>query len=378
MRIAYLSCFYPYRGGIAQFNAHLLEALGEGNEVRAFNFTRQYPGFLFPGQTQYVTEQDKATPVASTRILDSANPFTWRRTGRAILRWKPDVVVFSYWNSYFVPSHAPVARMMRRHGVKTVTVVHNAIPHEPKFFDKPLARRFFRLNDVLVSMCDAVTADIRSLCPDARIVQRPHPVYDHFGQKQDKAEAQRQLGLDPGLRTLLFFGLIRDYKGLDLLLDAMPLLGPGYQLVVAGESYGSFDKYQAQIDASGCAGRIHVFNRYIDDAQVPGFFSAADVCVLPYRSATQSGITAIALHFEVPVVATPVGGLAESVERPGIGRMTEEISPRGIAAAISDLYAEGLETFGENIRTVKREMTWPAFAQEILAAVRNNPADPAS
>lgn len=378
MRIAYLSCFYPYRGGIAQFNAHLLEALGEGNEVRAFNFTRQYPGFLFPGQTQYVTEQDKATPVASTRILDSANPFTWRRTGRAILRWKPDVVVFSYWNSYFVPSHAPVARMMRRHGVKTVTVVHNAIPHEPKFFDKPLARRFFRLNDVLVSMCDAVTADIRSLCPDARIVQRPHPVYDHFGQKQDKAEAQRQLGLDPALRTLLFFGLIRDYKGLDLLLDAMPLLGPGYQLVVAGESYGSFDKYQAQIDASGCAGRIHVFNRYIDDEQVPGFFSAADVCVLPYRSATQSGITAIALHFEVPVVATPVGGLAESVERPGIGRMTEEISPRGIAAAISDLYAEGLETFVENIRTVKREMTWPAFAQEILAAVRNNPADPAS
>ena len=378
MRIAYLSCFYPYRGGIAQFNAHLLEALGEGNEVRAFNFTRQYPGFLFPGQTQYVTEQDKATPVASTRILDSANPFTWRRTGRAILRWKPDVVVFSYWNSYFVPSHTPVARMMRRHGVKTVTVVHNAIPHEPKFFDKPLARRFFRLNDVLVSMCDAVTADIRSLCPDARIVQRPHPVYDHFGQKQDKAEAQRQLGLDPGLRTLLFFGLIRDYKGLDLLLDAMPLLGPGYQLVVAGESYGSFDKYQAQIDASGCAGRIHVFNRYIDDAQVPGFFSAADVCVLPYRSATQSGITAIALHFEVPVVATPVGGLAESVERPGIGRMAEEISPRGIAAAISDLYAEGLETFVENIRTVKREMTWPAFAQEILAAVRNNPADPAS
>ena len=378
MRIAYLSCFYPYRGGIAQFNAHLLEALGEGNEVRAFNFTRQYPGFLFPGQTQYVTEQDKATPVASTRILDSANPFTWRRTGRAILRWKPDVVVFSYWNSYFVPSHAPVARMMRRHGVKTVTVVHNAIPHEPKFFDKPLARRFFRLNDVLVSMCDAVTADIRSLCPDARIVQRPHPVYDHFGQKQDKAEAQRQLGLDPALRTLLFFGLIRDYKGLDLLLDAMSLLGPGYQLVVAGESYGSFDKYQAQIDASGCAGRIHVFNRYIDDEQVPGFFSAADVCVLPYRSATQSGITAIALHFEVPVVATPVGGLAESVERPGIGRMTEEISPRGIAAAISDLYAEGLETFVENIRTVKREMTWPAFAQEILAAVRNNPADPAS
>ena len=366
MRIAYLSCFYPYRGGIAQFNAHLLEALGEGNEVRAFNFTRQYPGFLFPGQTQYVTPQDKATPVESTRLLDSANPFTWRRTGRAILRWKPDVVVFSYWMSYFVPSHAPVARMLRRHGVKTITVVHNAIPHEPKFFDKPLARRFFRLNDVLVSMCDAVTADIRSLCPDACIVQRPHPVYDHFGQKGDKAAAQKELGLDPKLRTLLFFGLIRDYKGLDLLLDAMPLLGPDYQLVIAGESYGSFDKYQAQIDASGCADRIHVFNRYIRDEEVPLFFSASDVCVLPYRSATQSGVTAIALHFETPVVATPVGGLAESVERPGIGVMAGDVSAQGVADAIRRLYADGPETFSDRIREVKKEMTWEAFAGAVL------------
>ena len=367
MRIAFLSCFYPYRGGISQFNAHLLEALGEGNEVRAFNFTRQYPGFLFPGKTQYVTPEDKATPVESTRLLDSANPFTWRRTGRAILRWKPDVVVFSYWMSYFVPSHAPVARMLRRHGVKVVTVVHNAIPHEPKFFDKPLARRFFRLSDLLVSMCDAVTADIRSLCPDAKIVQRPHPIYDHFGAKTDKAAAQQALGLDPRLRTLLFFGLIRDYKGLDLLIDALPLLGPDSQLVIAGESYGSFDKYQAQIDASGCADRIRVFNRYIADEDVAGFFSAADVCVLPYRSATQSGVTAIALHFETPVVATPVGGLAECVERPGIGVMAPAISAQGVADAVTRLYAEGPETFAARIREVKKEMTWESFAGAVLS-----------
>ena len=366
MRIAFLSCFYPYRGGISQFNAHLLEALGEGNEVRAFNFTRQYPGFLFPGKTQYVTPEDKASPVESTRLLDSANPFTWRRTGRAILRWKPDVVVFSYWMSYFVPSHAPVARMLRRHGVKVVTVVHNAIPHEPKFFDKPLARRFFRLSDLLVSMCDAVTADIRSLCPDAKIVQRPHPIYDHFGAKTDKAAAQQALGLDPQRRTLLFFGLIRDYKGLDLLIDALPLLGPDSQLVIAGESYGSFDKYQAQIDASGCADRIRVFNRYIADEDVSGFFSAADVCVLPYRSATQSGVTAIALHFETPVVATPVGGLAECVERPGIGVMAQDITAQGVADAVARLYAEGPETFSARIREVKKEMTWEAFAKALL------------
>ena len=369
MKIAFLSVFYPYRGGIAQFNAHLLEALGEGNDTHAFNFTRQYPGFLFPGQTQYVTEQDKATPVESTRILDTANPLTWRRAGRTILRWKPDLAVFGYWNSYFVPSHAPVARMLRRHGIKTVTVVHNAIPHEPKFFDKPLARRFFRLSDVLVSMCDAVTSDIRSLCPDARIVQQPHPVYDHFGQKMDQALARKQLGLDPDRRTLLFFGLIRDYKGLDLLIDAMPILGPEYQLVIAGESYGSFEKYETQITASGCADRIKVFNRYIDDEEVPAFFSAADLCVLPYKSATQSGITAIALHFGLPLVATPVGGLAESIERPGIGLMTDGISAEAVAKAIRKFFEAGPGGFIARIAEVKKSMTWEAFAEKILRFV---------
>ncbi len=369
MRIAFLSVFYPYRGGIAQFNAHLCEAMGQDGEVRVFNFSRQYPDFLFPGKTQYVTEQDKAMPVESTRILDSINPFSWRRTAREILRWKPDIVVFSYWMSFFAPAFGCVASALRRRGVKCITVVHNAIPHEPKFFDKPLARWFFRKNDLLVSMCDAVTADIRSLCPDARIIQRPHPVYDHFGQKQDKAAAQAALSLKPGLRTLLFFGLIRDYKGLDLLIDALPLLGDGYQLVIAGESYGSFEKYQAQIDASGCAGRIHVLNRYIDDEEVPGLFSAADLCVLPYRSATQSGITAIALHFDLPLVATPVGGLAESIERPGIGLMTEAISAEAIARSIKAFFETGPDTFVENIRRAKANMTWPAFAATLLAGL---------
>lgn len=365
MRIAFLSVFYPYRGGIAQFNACLHEALGRDDTVQAFNFKRQYPKCLFPGKTQYVTEQDKARAVGSIRILDSINPFSWRRTACEILRWEPDLVVFSYWMSFFAPAFGHVAARLRRHGVKTVTVVHNAIPHEPNFFDKPLARWFFRKNDLLLSMCDAVTADLRSLCPDVRTVQRPHPVYAHFGQKQDKAAAQRRLGLDPGHRTLLFFGLIRDYKGLDLLLEAMPLLGSGYQLAVAGESYGSFEKYEALIAASGCADRIKVFNHYIADDQVPTFFSAADLCVLPYKSATQSGITAVALHFEVPVVATPVGGLAESIERPGIGRMAREVSAEALAEAVRAFFETGPETFVSKIREVKATHTWEAFAEAV-------------
>lgn len=371
MRIAFLSVFYPYRGGIAQFNAHLYQALAAQHEVKAWNFSRQYPSVLFPGKTQYVTMEDKAVPVESTRTLDSVNPLTWGRTARAILRDKPDLVVFSYWMSFFAPALTRVAKLLRRHGVKVVSVVHNAIPHEPRFFDKPLARRFFETNDLLVSMSDAVTADIRRLCPDARIVQRLHPVYDHFGTRIAKADAQARLGLDPGLRTLLFFGLIRDYKGLDLLIDAMPLLDDRYQLVIAGESYGSFEKYDSHIAATGCGGRIHVFNRYISDEDVPVYFSAADACVLPYRSATQSGVTAIALHFEVPVVATPVGGLAESIGKPGIGLMTRDISAQSVAEAVGRLFDEQPGSFVARIREAKRTMTWEAFAEAVLAPFDN-------
>jgi len=366
MRIAYLSTFYPFRGGIAQFNADLLEEFGRHHEVKAFTFTRQYPSFLFPGKTQYVTESDKAKKVDSEAILDTANPFSWRPAARKIAAWKPDLLVMKYWMSYLAPSLGTVARYLKRRGIPVVTVLDNVIPHETKFFDKPFSRWFLRQNCGCVAMSEAVLKDMLSLTPDKPYILQPHPLYDHFGQKMDKRAAQEALGLDPGKRTLLFFGLIRDYKGLDLLIDALPLLGEEYQLVIAGESYGSFEKYEAQIAASGCSGRIHVFNRYIDDEEVPQFFSAADLCVLPYKSATQSGITAISLHFDLPVVATPVGGLAESIEKPGIGLMTEGISAEAIAKTVRAFYAANPDTFVENIRQAKTAMTWEVFAGKIL------------
>lgn len=366
MRIAYLSTFYPFRGGIAQFNADLLEEFGRHHEVKAFTFTRQYPSFLFPGKTQYVTPGDKAKKVDSEAILDTANPFSWRPAARKIAAWKPDLLVMKYWMSYLAPSLGTVARYLKRRGIPVVTVLDNVIPHEAKFFDKPFSRWFLRGNSGCVAMSEAVLKDMLSLTPDKPYILQPHPLYDHFGQKMDKRAAQEALGLDPGKRTLLFFGLIRDYKGLDLLIDALPLLGEEYQLIIAGESYGSFEKYQAQIAASGCADRIHIFNRYIDDEEVPQFFSAADLCVLPYKSATQSGITAISLHFDLPVVATPVGGLAESIEKPGIGLMTEGISAEAIAKTVRAFYAANPDTFVENIRQAKATMTWEVFAGKIL------------
>ncbi|MBR1537998.1 MAG: glycosyltransferase [Bacteroidales bacterium] len=366
MRIAYLSTFYPFRGGIAQFNADLLEEFSRAHTVKAFTFTRQYPSFLFPGKTQYVTESDKAKKVDSEAVLDTANPFSWRPAARRIAAWKPDLLVMKYWMSYLAPSLGTVARYLKRRGIPVITVLDNVIPHEAKFFDKPFSKWFLRGNSGCVAMSEAVLKDMLSLTPDKPYILQPHPLYDHFGRKMDKREAQEKLGLDSQKRTLLFFGLIRDYKGLDLLIDALPLLGEQYQLVIAGESYGSFDKYQTQIDASGCKDRIHVFNRYIDDEEVPEFFSAADLCVLPYKSATQSGITAISLHFDLPVAATPVGGLAESIEKPGIGLMTSGISAEAIAEAVRAFYAAGPDDFVENIRKAKATMTWKVFAGKIL------------
>ena len=368
MRIAFLSTFYPFRGGIAQFNANLYEEMGRHHEVKAFTFTCQYPSFLFPGKTQYVTPEDKAVQIDSEAVLHTANPFSWWSAARKIAAWKPDLVIMKYWMSYLAPSLGTVARLLRKKGIRVLTILDNVIPHEAKFFDKPFSRWFLKQNDSCVAMSEAVRADARSLAPEVPCALQAHPLYDHFGQKTDKFVAREALFLDPDLRTLLFFGLIRDYKGLDLLIDAMPLLGPGYQLVIAGESYGSFDKYKEQIAASGCADRIHVFTRYIDDAEVPRFFSAADLCVLPYRSATQSGITAIALHFEVPLVATPVGGLAESIERPGIGLMAEGISARDLATAIERIWEKGPDFYAERISHYKKDLSWDVFARKILDA----------
>lgn len=366
MKIAFVSTFYPFRGGIAQFNANLYDELSRGNEVKAFNFTCQYPSILFPGKTQYVTPQDNAKPVENTRILNSANPLTYHKTARAVAAWKPDLVIMRYWMTWFAPSLGTVARYLRRRGVKVIAILDNVVPHEPKFYDKPFSKWFLKQCDGCVALSRSVMDDMLSLNSEVPHILLFHPLYNHFGEPLAKAEAQEALGLRPDLRTLLFFGLIRDYKGLDLLLEAFPKLGDEYQLVVAGEAYGSFEKYQKLIEESGCSDRIKVFNRYIDDSQVPTFFSAADLCVLPYKTATQSGITAISLHFGLPVVATRTGGLEETIEKPGIGVMADEISAEGVRAAVETFFAAGPEQYRSSIASHKKAIGWDVFAEKLM------------
>lgn len=366
MKIAILSPVYPYRGGIAQFSGMLSKALqNQGNDVALFNFSRLYPSFLFPGKTQYVGKDDLTNVVESQRVMDSVCPFSWFQTAKSIRKYAPDILIISYWMSFFVPGYAVVARSLRKQ-CKVIALVHNAIPHEPRFFDRPFASSLFRLCQGFITLSENVRKDIHMLTPGAVCMCRPHPLYNQFGAKMDKTEAKKSLHIASDKKTLLFFGLIRDYKGLDLLIDAFDKLGDDYQLVIAGECYGSFDKYQQQIDHSSAKDRVYVHNRYVSDDEVPAFFSAADVCVLPYRTATQSGVVSIAYHFELPMIATNSGGLGESIEKPGAGLMVPETNSDSIAETIRRFFACDRSVFEENIRNMKKELTWEKFAEALI------------
>ena len=367
MRIALLSCFYPFRGGISQFNASLYLELGKSHTVKAFNFTRQYPEFLFPGKTQYVTKDDDAVPIESDALLDTANPFTYGRTYRAIRDWEPDLVIISYWMSYFAPSLGYIARRLRKR-CKVISILHNVVPHEPRFFDAPLTRYFLSGCTGNVTLCDEVAEDLKKLSPKALNITLFHPIYGHFGEKMPREEAEKALGLKPGMRNLLFFGLIRDYKGLDILLDAFGKLDSGYQLIVAGEPYGSFVKYRNIIDRSPAKDRIRLFTRYIKDSEVKVFFSASDLAVLPYRSATQSGISAIAYHFEVPMVVTDVGGLRQSIGDCGTGLVAPKADADCVVREIRTYFSDAnLKTLCVNsIKAEKDRLSWRTFSKRLL------------
>lgn len=368
MRLAFLSAFPPYRGGISQFSAALVRELRKTNEVAAFTFKRQYPGILFPGTSQY----DRATPddIGAKEVLDSIGPWSWGHTAKQLLATGPEVVVLRYWMPFFAPALGCVAGQLRRKGVKVLSIVDNALPHEPHFYDRPLTRWFLRRNDGLIAMAQAVKEDVLAMHPQAKVELLPHPLYDHFGTPVAKEEARRKLGLPGDTKVLLFFGLIRDYKGLDLLLQAFDALDGSFHLVVAGEPYGDFGKYRELIGANRNAERIHLHTRFIPDVEVPLFFGAADAVVLPYRSATQSGVTAIAYHFGLPVVATDVGGLRETLYDGRTGVLVPRPDADAIAEGISALFARDRHALAAQIALVREELSWPRFAARLVDFVR--------
>ena len=366
MRIAYLSTFYPYRGGIAQFNGSLFREFEKSHEIKAFTFTRQYPDFLFPGKTQYVTNDEKADPIPAQRLLDSINPITWFTTARKIKKFDPDLLVMKYWMTFFGPSLGTVAKLMPAK-TKVITILDNVIPHEKRFIDVPFTRYFLKQNSGFVAMSESVKTDLLTFNPKANVVLREHPLYNHFGDPVNQTQARETLQVHPHKKTLLFFGFIRDYKGLDVLLDAFDRLDDTYQLIIAGEVYGTFDKYKAQIEQLRNRQNVFVFTDYISDDKVPVFFSAADVCILPYKSATQSGITSIAYHFGVPLIATDVGGLKESIRHMETGIIVNQCNAGEIAGAIDQFFKEQqIIAFRTNIGRLKEDLSWEKFADSII------------
>lgn len=368
MRISYLSSFYPLRGGIAQFNASLFRSLEHFNEINAYTFKRQYPNFIFPGKTQYVTKTDaNADKIESVEILDTINPFSYFQTARVINQYEPDLLLMKYWMSFFAPSLGTVAKLMKPK-TKAIAILDNVIPHEKKIFDIPFTKYFLNQCDGFVAMSDAVKNDLLKLKPKkSNVTLLEHPVYSHFGEKINETTAKNKLKISTDKKTILFFGFIRKYKGLDLLLEAFEQLDETYQLIIAGECYGSFDEYQQLIDKSKRKKNIHVFNNYINDDEVPVFFSASDVCVLPYKSATQSGITSIAIHFNIPVIATNTGGLKETITHNKNGLIVDKINSSAIANAIKDYFNRNLKnSFAKEIASMKEKRSWDNFGRKII------------
>jgi glycosyltransferase involved in cell wall biosynthesis len=370
MKISIFSSFYPFRGGIAQFSALLFRSLEKSHTVKAFTFKRQYPDFLFPGETQFVTEKDVVDKIPSEQILDSINPISFYNSARKINEFNSDVYIINYWMTFFGPSLGILSRRLSKK-TKQIAIIHNMIPHEKRFFDKPFNNFFLKKTEGFVVMSDTVLKDLLLLKPTAKYIRLNHPIYNHFGDKINQKEAQEKLNISTSKKTLLFFGFIRDYKGLDLLINAMNQLDDTYQLIIAGEVYGSFEKYQTLINHSTAKDRIHLFNKYISDEEVPTYFSAADTCILPYKSATQSGITAISNHFTLPIIATDVGGLKETIQHLKTGIIVKKPTVDQISESIKIYFSSNYrEIFTENISIENKNNSWDIFTQKLIEFVK--------
>ncbi len=367
MKIAYLSTFYPLRGGIAQFNALLYRELEKRNHnVEAWTFRRQYPEQLFPGETQYVQEGDKVDEIESYAILDSVNPANYITSAKKIIKSEPDVMITKYWMPFFAPSLGTVAKFTKKEDICNIAILDNVIPHEKRFFDKKLTNYFLNQYDSFIVMSDTVRDDLLLLKPDAKYEYCEHPIYNHFGEKATKVDGRETLDIPHDKKVILFFGFIRDYKGLDRLIKALKLLGEDYYLIIAGECYGDFDKYAKMIVRLDLNNQVGIFNRYISDEEVAFFFGASDVCVLPYRSGTQSGIVGISYNFDLPVIATRVGSLPQMIEPYNSGMVIEKSDPEVLKEAIEKYFNENLkEGYLEGINQYKEKHSWAGIVDAI-------------
>ena len=369
MKIIIVGTAFPYRGGLAAYNERLArEYVKEGNDVEIITFTMQYPAFLFPGKTQYSTES-VPTDLKITRRINAVNPLNWISVGKEIRRKSPDRIIFCYWMAFMAPCFGTIARYARAPKTKIVALIHNMIPHEPTILDKLFPKYFVKSMDGFVAMAESVVADINHFDTENKPkVVSPHPIYDHYGASLTKKEAAMKLGLHEQKQYILFFGFIRHYKGLDLLLEAFAddrLREFPVRLIVAGEFYENPQPYLESIIRLKLEGLVELRTGFIPDNEVRNYFSVTDLVAQPYRSATQSGVSQIAYHFEKPMLVTNVGGLAEIVPNGKVGYVVD-VEPKQIADALVDFFANQRgQMMVDNIKIEKQKFAWSRMTDAI-------------
>ena len=371
MRVIIIGPAHPLRGGLASYNERLAKQfIDEGNEVTIYTFSLQYPSFIFPGTTQYSTES-KPSNLTINVCINSINPFNWIKVGNNLKNEKPDLVIVRYWLPFMGPCLGFILRQIKKNKqTKIVCIADNIIPHEKRFGDKAFTKYFVQPVDAFITMSDKVMTDLKLFAPTKPTQLVAHPLYDNFGEKVSKEEARLKLGIKNEELILLFFGFIRKYKGLDLLLNAMKIIKnskfniQNSKLLIAGEFYEDRKAYDEQIEKLDLQENLILNTDFIPDSEVKYYLCAADVVVQPYKNATQSGVTPLAYHFEKPMIVTNVGGLPSLVPNNKVGLIAEP-NAESIAEKIIDYFTKGEAYFLPHLIEEKKKFTWSKMTTSI-------------
>lgn len=365
---------YPLRGGLATFNQRLAkEFILEGHDCSIYSFSLQYPTLLFPGKTQYSDEKPPEDLIIEPDI-NSINPFNWIRVGNKLKKAKPDIIFVRFWIPFMGPALGTILRIIRKNNhTKIICIADNIIPHEKRPGDNLFTKYFLKSCDAFIVMSENVLKDLHSFNTKKPAHLVPHPLFDNFGELTPKADARKHLGIPVSEKVILFFGFIRKYKGLDILLEAMEILkskyrhsaATGVKLLVAGEFYDDEKNYQDIIAQKDLAGQLYLHTSFITDSEVKFYMRAADVVIQPYRNATQSGVTPLAYYFEKPTIVTNVGGLPAMVVEKKTGLITEPDAEH-IAAAIVNFYELGEDFFIPHLRLEKQKYSWKNMVQAVI------------
>lgn len=368
--IVILGSAWPLRGGgLATFNERLArELMKSGHRVQIYTFSLQYPSLLFPGKTQY--SEEKAPADLDIKVaVNSINPLNWISTGNELRSLQPDLLIVRYWLPFLGPALGTILRKVRKNNhTRIICIADNIVPHEKRPGDTLFTRYFLKPVDAFITLSEKVLNDLKQFVPRKKAVYIPHPLYDNFGDALSKEEARKWLGLPVSGKLILFFGFIREYKGLDILIRALAderIRKAGIQLLVAGEFYQDSKPYNELIEELKLKDRVILRTQFVRDDEVRYICSAADLIVQPYRHATQSGVTPLAYHFEKPMIVTNVGGLPAMVPDGRVGLVAEP-DPASIADHIVEFYQLGEDHFLPHLREEKKKYAWSQLVKAIL------------